>query len=60
LEGNPSVVAGADGEESFLGNIITMDKSAVSMHNPESKTQFKLWQEKSKPGFIKDWSKQAK
>ena len=39
--------------KSFLGNIIIMDESAVSMHTPETKSQSKQWLKKGTPGPIK-------
>ncbi len=39
--------------KSFLGKIITMDESAVSMHTPTSKVQSKQWLKKGTPGPIK-------
>jgi hypothetical protein len=33
-------------DRSFLGNIITMDKSVVSKYNPKTKAQSKQWLEK--------------
>jgi histone-lysine N-methyltransferase SETMAR len=38
--------------KSFLGKIITMDESAVSMHTPTSKVQSKQWLKKGTPGPI--------
>jgi histone-lysine N-methyltransferase SETMAR len=62
-------VTGADGERvetsaafvkmvqdkgrGILGKIITMDKSAVSMHTPETKLQSRQWLKKGTPGPIK-------
>jgi histone-lysine N-methyltransferase SETMAR len=37
----------------FLGKIITMDESAVSMHTPETKRQSKQWLKKGTPGPVK-------
>jgi histone-lysine N-methyltransferase SETMAR len=37
----------------FLGKIITMDESAVSMHTPTTKMQSKQWLKKGTPGPIK-------
>jgi hypothetical protein len=37
----------------MLDSIVTMDKSAVSFHTPESKMQSKQWTKKGKPGPIK-------
>ena len=37
----------------FLGSIVTMDKSAVSFHTPESKEQSKQWLPKGQSGPIK-------
>jgi flagellar motor component MotA len=39
--------------ESFLDKIITMDKSAVSMHTPTTKMQLKQWLKKGTLGPIK-------
>jgi hypothetical protein len=39
--------------KSFLGMIITMDESAVSMHTPTMKMQSKQWLKKCTPGPIK-------
>jgi hypothetical protein len=38
---------------SFLSNIITMDKSAMSVHTPKIKTQSKQWLEKYIPGPLR-------
>jgi hypothetical protein len=37
----------------ILGEIITMDESAVSMHTPEMKLQSRQWLKKGAPGPIK-------
>jgi hypothetical protein len=66
---DPTVVAGADGEESgdsaalgkmvtekgrsSLGNNINIVESAVSLHTTETKNQSKKWLEKGKPCFTK-------
>jgi [histone H3]-lysine36 N-dimethyltransferase SETMAR len=39
--------------KAVLGNIITMDESAVSLHTPESKNQSKQWLKKGTPGPVK-------
>ncbi len=39
--------------KSFLGKIITIDESAVSMHTPTMKMQSKQWLKKGTPGPIK-------
>jgi hypothetical protein len=38
---------------SMLDNIVTMDKSAVLFHMPETKQQSKQWLVKGTPGSIK-------
>ncbi len=39
--------------KAMLGSIVTMDKSAVLFHTPETKQQSKQWLKKGKPGPIK-------
>ncbi len=39
--------------QSVLDRIITMDKSSVSMHTPETKQQSKQWLKKGTPGPVK-------
>ncbi len=39
--------------KAMLGSIVTMDKSAVSFHTPETKQQSKQWLKKGEPGPIK-------
>ncbi len=39
--------------KSFLGKIITMDESGVSMHTPTTKMQSEQWLKKGMPGPIK-------
>ena len=39
--------------KAILGNIVTMDESAVSFHTPETKQQSKQWLKKGLPGPIK-------
>ncbi len=42
-----------DKGKSFLGKIIMMDESAVSMYTPTTKMQSKQWLKKGTPGPIK-------
>jgi histone-lysine N-methyltransferase SETMAR len=37
----------------ILGNIVTMDETAVSFHTPETKQQSKQWVKKGQPGPLK-------
>ena len=39
--------------KAVLQHVINMDKSAVSMHTPETKSQSKKWLKKGTPGPIK-------
>jgi hypothetical protein len=39
--------------KSFLGKIITMDESAVSMHTPTTKMQSEQWLKKGSPGRLR-------
>jgi hypothetical protein len=50
---NSAVLAKMKGR-SFLGKIITMNESAVSMNTSETKIQSKQGSEKGKPGFTND------
>jgi len=38
---------------SFLGNIVTMDETLVSLHTPETKKQSMQWIKKGQPGPLK-------